>query len=218
MKGFKSFFSFVLVAITLSLVISTFFPQEIADRYFYDALWFGLLWLVLTAGLVVNIFNFLRKRKFAFAVIHLGFLLIISGAFISAKLIQEGFVEIKEGQAIDGFYQEDDRFFPLDFSITLKNLSVEYYPQGKEGLRLVRKYKAKVNLTKDNHLLREDIIEVNRPLTYQGFSFYQSGYDENTPDLTLLQVVRDPGLGFVYSGYGILLLGLLASFKKLWKI
>lgn len=217
-KGGKRFFSFVLAAITLSLVIATFFPQELADRYFYGALWFGLLWLVLSIGLVVNVFNFLKRRRFVFALIYLGFILIIPAGFISAKWAQEGFAEIKKGQPVNRFYKDDDHFFPLDFMVTLKDLSVEYYPREKEGLRLVKKYKAKVNLTKDSQLLKEGIIEVNKPLAYQGFSFYQYGYDERMPDLTLLQVVKDPGLGFVYSGYVILLLGLLTSFKKLWKI
>lgn len=218
MKGCKRFFSFVLVLITLSLAISTFFPQDLARRHFYRAGWFGWLWLVLVTGLVGRVFNFLKRRKLSSALIYLGFLLIILAGFISAKLTQEGFAEIRQGESVNKFHKEDDQFLLLDFVVTLKDLSVEYYPQGKEGLRLVKKYKAKVQLTKDNQLLKEGIIEVNRPLAYQGYCFYQYGYDEETPDLTLLQVVKDPGLGLVYSGYVILLLGLVTSFKKLWKI
>ena len=33
---------------------------------------------------------------------------------------------------------------------------------------------------------------MNSPLRYGGETFYQSGYDENDPKVTILQVVRNP--------------------------
>ncbi len=50
-------------------------------------------------------------------------------------------------------------------------------------------------------------IEVNDPLTYGGYSFYQSNYDPNRPGWTGLQVVRDPGMNLVYAGLIVLLAG-----------
>ncbi|RME94210.1 MAG: ResB protein required for cytochrome C biosynthesis [Verrucomicrobia bacterium] len=40
---------------------------------------------------------------------------------------------------------------------------------------------------------REVLIYMNHPLRYGGETYYQSGYDENDPTVTILQVVRNPG-------------------------
>jgi len=39
---------------------------------------------------------------------------------------------------------------------------------------------------------REVLIYMNNPLRYGGETFYQSGYDERDPRVTILQVVRNP--------------------------
>lgn len=39
---------------------------------------------------------------------------------------------------------------------------------------------------------REVLIYMNHPLRYGGETYYQSGYDENDPTVTILQVVRNP--------------------------
>lgn len=54
-------------------------------------------------------------------------------------------------------------------------------------------------------------IEVNSPLSYGGYTFYQSGYNENDPTWTSLQVVRDPGVRVVYLGFVLMTLGLLIT-------
>jgi len=55
-------------------------------------------------------------------------------------------------------------------------------------------------------------IEVNDPLSYGGYRFYQSSHDPMKPGWTGLQVVADPGLWLVYAGFVINLLGIVAVF------
>ncbi|MBI3096727.1 MAG: cytochrome c biogenesis protein ResB [Planctomycetes bacterium] len=55
----------------------------------------------------------------------------------------------------------------------------------------------------------DERIVVNSPLRYGGFTFYQSGYDEEAGRYTVLQVSRDPGVPLVYAGFGLLAIGLL---------
>lgn len=214
----KIFFSIIFLVLILCLIVSTFLPQELARRYFYEALHFKLLWFIISVSIIIGIVNLLKKRDFGLAVVCLGFLLILLGGLVTSLLGEEGFIEIKEGQVVDGFWIEDEIFKPLDFSISLKDFSVEFHPEEKMGMRFVKSYKSKVAISKDGDLPKEGIIEVNRPLGFGEFSFYQYGYDESLPDQTILQVVKDPGVRFAYGGYLILFLGLVFSFGRIWKI
>ena len=55
-------------------------------------------------------------------------------------------------------------------------------------------------------------IRVNFPFSHKGYTFYQSGYDQNNLKFTSLDVVRDPGVGFVFAGFLILNFGLVVIF------
>ena len=53
---------------------------------------------------------------------------------------------------------------------------------------------------------------VNHPLKFNGYTFYQSGYNPNDPSWTSLEVVRDPGVPLVYGGFVSLICGLFIVF------
>jgi len=58
-------------------------------------------------------------------------------------------------------------------------------------------------------------IQMNDPLKYRGYTFYQSSYESEAGDAsryTILSVKRDPGIWFVYAGFGMLTLGLVVVF------
>ena len=55
-------------------------------------------------------------------------------------------------------------------------------------------------------------IEVNRPFSYRGFTFYQSGYNPNDLSYTSFQVVNDPGVPVVYAGFTLMIAGLFIVF------
>jgi cytochrome c biogenesis protein ResB len=62
-------------------------------------------------------------------------------------------------------------------------------------------------------------IRVNFPFSHKGYTFYQSGYDQGNLKFTSLDVVRDPGVGFVFAGFLLLNLGLVVIFyPKLKKV
>ncbi|MDQ7780731.1 MAG: cytochrome c biogenesis protein ResB [Planctomycetota bacterium] len=77
-----------------------------------------------------------------------------------------------------------------------------------DSQRAVRSFKSKVTVLQRTRPLQEGVVEVNRPFSYKGFSFYQSSYDPDDLSATYLSVVRDPGTGVVYIGFGLLALGL----------
>jgi len=56
-------------------------------------------------------------------------------------------------------------------------------------------------------------IEVNDPLHYGGYHFYQHSYDTHAEQYTVLQVVSDSGLAAVYLGFFLLVTG---TFWQFW--
>lgn len=71
---------------------------------------------------------------------------------------------------------------------------------------------SKVTVLKDGkEILRKD-IEVNAPLNFGGFNFFQSGYDSQNLNWTGLQVVKDPGVPVIYAGFILLIIGLVMIF------
>jgi hypothetical protein len=83
--------------------------------------------------------------------------------------------------------------------------------------RTVREYTSTVTILKDGKAVLHRDIEVNHPLHYAGYHLYQSsyGWDRSTGRYyTVLQVVSDSGWAGVYTGYGMLCMGV---FLQLWR-
>jgi cytochrome c biogenesis protein ResB len=55
--------------------------------------------------------------------------------------------------------------------------------------------------------LKRQTVEVNLPLSFGGYTFYQASYDEAQHEWSGIQVVRDPGVAVVYAGFGLLTFG-----------
>ncbi len=52
-------------------------------------------------------------------------------------------------------------------------------------------------------------IEVNHPLSFGGYHFYQHSYDAEAGQYTVLMVVSNTGLAVVYAGYWMLCIGVI---------
>ena len=64
-------------------------------------------------------------------------------------------------------------------------------------------------IDKDGNAIAKKDIEVNHPLHYGGYHFYQYNYDHQASQYTVLEVVSDTGLYVVYAGYWTLCLGVI---------
>ncbi|MFA6002738.1 MAG: cytochrome c biogenesis protein ResB [Elusimicrobiota bacterium] len=53
-------------------------------------------------------------------------------------------------------------------------------------------------------------VSVNAPARFQGWTFYQSGYEPGREDHSVLLAVRDPGVYLVFCGFAAVLLGMTA--------
>lgn len=77
----------------------------------------------------------------------------------------------------------------------------------------VKDYKTWLVIHRDSREVARKVIEVNDPLHYGGYHFYQVDCDENDPTYTILLVKSDDGLAAVYIGF--ILLG-VGAFGRFW--
>lgn len=96
------------------------------------------------------------------------------------------------------------------------------YPQDKFLLAyrgVVRDYISNLAVIKNGKIVAEKNVEVNHPLHFGGYYFYQHSYDRDNARYTILEVASDTGLSVIYIGYLMLIAGILWHFwlKALFK-
>jgi len=62
-------------------------------------------------------------------------------------------------------------------------------------------------IDKDGKIVAKKDIEVNHPLRYGGYRFYQQDYDHQAGQYTILEAVSDTGIPAVFAGYWMLCIG-----------
>ena len=75
--------------------------------------------------------------------------------------------------------------------------------------RMVSDYISKLEVVKNGQVVAEKDIEVNHPLYFGGYHFYQVDYDHVGHRYTVLSVYSDTGLRLVFIGYWMLCIGVL---------
>jgi hypothetical protein len=90
-----------------------------------------------------------------------------------------------------------------------------WLPDGRTVLTLERRpaeakaYRSRLSILEGGRTVREKTIEVNDPLSWRGWHFYQSSYREKDPTWSGIQVVRDPGFPIVFTGFGMIGFGVI---------
>lgn len=117
-----------------------------------------------------------RKKTlgiFGSDIVHLGLLIILIGGIISLSSIRKNF-EIAEGEIVP--------ILGSDFKIQLDKFETEYYPNGS-----VKDWKSTLTVIENDLPRLTKTIEVNHPLTYKGYVFYQNsfGWDWKNPTLEI---------------------------------
>ena len=97
----------------------------------------------------------------------------------------------------------------LPFTLKLNKFTHEKYP----GTNTPRRFASDVTLSEGSQSLNYN-ISMNQPLRHAGLTFFQSSFGSTREgkDLSVLQVVRNPGAWIPYVSVGIMSLGLLWHF------
>ena len=115
-------------------------------------------------------------------VVHVGLLIILAGGIISGLAGVRGSLTLSEGQVLP--------VPDAGFSVRLDKFATELYPDGN-----VKDWKSDLTVIEGDKSVLTKSVEVNHPLNYKGFVFYQSGYgsDWEKPELEVwLKKTGDP--------------------------
>lgn len=91
---------------------------------------------------------------------------------------------------------------------TDNNFALVYESTGES----IKHFISKLRIEKNGQTVAEKAIKVNDPLKYGGYAIYQSGYDPEAGNFSGLQIVKDPGIPVVFSGFGALCFGVVFIF------
>ncbi len=99
-------------AMAFGTFIESWYSTDTAKIWIYNAWWFELILVLFMVNFFGNIFKYrlLRKEKWAILMIHLSFVLIIFGAFITRYVGFEGVMPIREGAAESSFLSDKTYF------------------------------------------------------------------------------------------------------------
>lgn len=101
------------------------------------------------------------------------------------------------------------RRFYKQFALTLLDFAHDRYA----GTDIPKNFSSRVRLIDfQRGENREVLISMNDPLRYRGFTFYQSGFD-NDDKTSILQVVKNPAMLLPYIACGLVALGLVTQFS-----
>ena len=96
------------IAMGVGTFIESKYNTDTARIWVYNAWWFEGIMLVFMFNFIGNIkrYNLLRKEKWATLMLHLSFVFIIAGAFITRYISYEGMMPIREGNTENVFYSD----------------------------------------------------------------------------------------------------------------
>lgn len=143
-------------------------------------------------------------------VTHGAFNLILLGALVSHLYGEEGLLHLREGETSNRFavrHADGVIYRTLPFSVELMNFTLTRYP----GSSSPSAYESELLVHLDGEVISERVY-MNNVLDVKGYRFFQASYDQDEQG-TVLSVNRDvAGRTVTYTGYAVLLLGLLLCF------
>lgn len=206
----------LLLVYGAGLAIATFIEKyqgsEVARSVVYcSPLFFLLQFLIVLNWLAIVIRQrSLKMRKWGMLVTHGAFILILLGALVSHLYGEEGILHLREGETSNRFavrHAGEVTYHTLPFSVELINFTLTRYP----GSSSPSAYESELLVHLDGEVISERVY-MNNVLDVKGYRFFQASYDQDEQG-TVLSVNRDvAGRTITYTGYAVLLLGLVLCF------
>ena len=198
----------LLLILGVAAAIGTFlendFGNPFAREYIYTSFWYQTTLLLSSINMI---FIFLKVRVKLLRpgpIFHFSFILILFGAFITHHFGIDGYMHIREGGK-SNLIVVGKQHINTPFYISLQDFKLTRYP----GSNAPSEYSSDVTVIDElNNKEFTANIYMNNTLTYDGYKFFQSSYDEDEKG-TILSVNKDPGVEITYLGYGILFIGLI---------
>lgn len=206
-KTLFALYVLVIVCMAAATVVEKYSGTDFVHSNLYGAWWFSLLWAVLTAAGVVY---FLRHRckSWSGIALHLSFVVILAGAFVTHVSSERGTVHLRQGSYISTCVMYDRHNQPHDaqmpFQMRLDRFDVQYH----EGTDAAEDYVSQFTII-DHGKQYSGKVSMNRIFRYGAMRFYQSSYDNDMLGASV-SFNSDPiGIPLTYTGYALLFFSLV---------
>ncbi len=195
----------MLIVLAAATVIEKTNGTPTARAWFYDNTAFVALWSVIAFSSLAYILARRMWKRFSVFLLHLSLLVILAGAGITWFTAIKGKMQAPQGTAVNVFTTTDGKQHTLPFMLTLRAFDIQTYPGTPAPMDFVS------HVTVNNHGNNvAGTVSMNKVFSYDGYRFYQSGYDAEGRG-AIFTVAHDPwGIAVTYTGYGLLLVAMIA--------
>lgn len=178
-----------------------------AHAHYYGAWWFTLIWAALAALGVFHILK-MKVRRASTLTIHLSFVIILIGAFLTHVSAKRGMIHLRADQPSNTYMAADDKHGmkeeKLPFSLCLQKFEAKMH----NGTDAVADYTSKFTVLDGSNRIDGE-VSMNHIYSHRSFRFYQSSYDEDGKG-SVLTINSDPyGIPVTYTGYALLFFSLI---------
>ena len=206
-KTLFALYVLVIVCMAAATVVEKYSGTDFVRSNVYGAWWFLLLWAVLTAAGVVY---FLRHRckSWSGIALHLSFVVILAGAFVTHVSSERGTVHLRQGAYISTCVMYDRHNQPHDAQMPFQMLLDRFDVQYHEGTDAAEDYVSQFTII-DHGKQYSGKVSMNRIFRYGAMRFYQSSYDNDMLGASV-SFNSDPiGISLTYTGYALLFFSLV---------
>lgn len=206
----------LLLLYATGLAIATFIEKYYGSEAAKIIVYYSPLFFLLQFLLVINWLAIVIKRhslkmgKWGMMITHGAFIIILLGALVSHLFGVEGILHLREGETDNHFISRNGNeavYHALPFSVELKKFTLTRYP----GSSSPSAYESELLVHMGEETISERVY-MNNVLDVKGYRFFQASYDQDEQG-TVLSVNRDvAGRNITYTGYALLLLGLIVCF------
>lgn len=185
-------------------VVAQLKGMPFALRHVYGSWWFSLLWAV---GVAVGAAYFIcqRVRRAFVVLLHVSFVVILAGAFITHVSGRKGIVHLRKGTPVTAYTDENNRQRALPFTLKLDRFAMDMH----HGNAAAMDYASYITILHADGETEKAKVSMNNIYNRQGVRLYQSSFDDDLLG-SYLQVNSDPfGIPVTYTGYALLFVGLL---------
>ena len=202
-------YALIIACIGLATIIEKYRGTDFVGNQIYGAWWFSALWAVLTVAALAYIVGQRLYRRTAVMLLHVSFVVILAGALTTHLTAQRGMVRLRTGIAESTYIGKENKVVHLPFTLTLKEFRIVNYP----GTDAPLDYQSVICADGGDASAgaKEVLVSMNNIGYIDGYRLFQQSYDSDAKGVTL-GISHDPwGIGITYTGYLLLLLGIIAT-------
>ena len=211
-------YTLIVVCIGFATIIEKYHGTAFVSEHIYGAWWFSALWAVLTVVACAYMLKQHLYRRLAVFLLHASFVVILAGALTTHLFAKQGTVRLRTGIAEINYVDKEGKVERFPFSLTLKEFRIVNYP----GTDAPLDYQSVVEHSRTDvptpsnvpwRGVRDEavLVSMNNVGNIDGYRLFQQSYDTDGEGVTL-GVSYDPwGIAITYTGYLLLLIGIIAT-------